>query len=234
MRAKDVMSTDVVTILANATVYDAGELLLSEHVSAMPVIGDTGEIVGIISEADLIRRAEIGTEPHKSWLLRLLADDFTKAAQYVHSHSRHVRDVMTRPVITVTEDATLGEIAQLMVKHDIKRVPVTRENFVVGIVSRANLVQALMSREPDSHSAHPANQQLRKDVLKAVEKQPWSSAWADQCVRERRRRPSLGARAERGRAQGLSRRRGERPRREVGQEPPAHGAALGAYQRVMP
>ncbi len=171
------MATVVVSVMADATVFDAAEILTSEHVSALPVIDDRGQLVGIVSEADLIRRAEIGTTPHKSWLHRWLDDDVTKAAEYVRSHSRRVRDVMTKTVVTVEEDATLADIAELMAKHGIKRVPVVQEGALVGIVSRANLLQALMSREPAGDLSRPSDAQLRRHVSDAVSKEGWTSAW---------------------------------------------------------
>jgi CBS domain-containing protein len=182
MRAKDVMTVDVLLVLADADIFEAADLLLSARVSAMPVIDKDGKVVGIISEADLMQRAEIGTTPQKSWLLRALADDVRLAADYVQTHSRRVSDVMTRDVITVGEDATLGEVASLMLKHGIKRLPVVEEGKVVGIVSRADLLQGLMSREPDGGLLRPADAQIRNAVSKAVEKQPWSSKWPTNVV----------------------------------------------------
>jgi CBS domain-containing protein len=177
MRAKDVMSSGVMSVMGDATVFDVAEILTSEHISALPIVDDQGLVIGIVSEADLIRRAEISTTPHKSWLHRLFADNATRAARYVRSHSRHVKDVMTKTVVTVGEDATLAEIAELMAKHGIKRVPVVRDDLLVGMVSRANLLQALISREPNSDESHLTDEQLRRDVSDAIGKQPWISAW---------------------------------------------------------
>lgn len=177
MRARDIMSSGVMSVMADATVFDVAEILTSEHISALPVVDDQGRVIGIVSEADLIRRAEIGTTPHKSWLHRLFDDDAVRAAQYVRSHSRHVKDVMTKAVITVAETTTLAEIAELMSKHGIKRIPVVRNDFMVGIVSRTNLLQALISREPGSDESLLTDEQLRRDVSDAIGKQPWTSAW---------------------------------------------------------
>jgi CBS domain-containing protein len=177
MRAKDVMSRGVISVMADATVFDVAEILTGEHISALTVVDDRGRLIGIVSEADLIRRAEIGTTPRKSWLHRLFDDDAVRAAQYVRSHSRHVKDLMTKVVITVEEDAALAEIAELMSKNGIKRVPVVRDGFMIGIVSRANLLQALLSREPASDGSQLTDAQLRRDVSDAIEKQPWASAW---------------------------------------------------------
>ncbi len=182
MRARDVMSNGVLSVLADASVFEAAELLVSARVSAMPVVNEQDEIVGIVSEADLMRRAEIGTSPHKNWLQRLLADDASKAREYVHTHSQHVKDVMTKAVITVEPDAKLAEVAEKMLQHNIKRLPVVDEGRVVGIVSRADLLQALMSREPPAPAEQRSDEQLRRDVTHAIAKQAWSSAWPTNVV----------------------------------------------------
>jgi predicted transcriptional regulator len=125
----------------------------------------------------LIRRAEIGTEPRKSWLQRIFSDDAVSAAEYVTLHSRRVGDVMTKPVITVQEDDTLGHVADVMTRHKVKRVPVVRDGFVVGIVSRANLLQALLSRDPKEEGPHPSDREIRREVETVVSKQAWTSPW---------------------------------------------------------
>lgn len=182
MRAAQVMSKGILTISADATVFDAAELLVSADVSAMPVVDRTGRIVGIVSEADLMRRAEIGTEPRKSWLQRIFADDATKAAEYVTFHARRVADVMTKPVVTVQEDSPLSEVVDLMAKHKVKRVPVLRGDVAVGVVSRSNLLQALLSHEPELTAAHASDGEIRRAVEAAVTQQPWSSPWPTNIV----------------------------------------------------
>lgn len=177
MRAAQVMTPDVLSISSDATVFDAAELLVGTGVSAMPVVDGTGRMVGIVSEADLLRRAEIGTEPHKSWLKRYFADEAAAAAEYVALHSRRVKDVMSKPVITVQEDDSLGHVADVMEKRRVKRLPVMRGDSVVGIVSRANLLQALLSRDPTGAGAHPSDAQIRREVEAVVSKQAWTSPW---------------------------------------------------------
>jgi len=177
MRAAQVMTPDVLSIASDATVFEAAELLVGTGVSAMPVADKTGRMIGIISEADLIRRAEIGTEPRKSWLQRIFSDDVVAAAEYVTLHSRRVSDVMSKPVVTVQEDDTLGHVADVMAKHKVKRVPVVRDGFVVGIVSRANLLQALLSRDPKEEGPHPSDREIRREVEAVVRKQAWTSPW---------------------------------------------------------
>ncbi len=182
MHAAQVMSPGILTISADASVFVAAELMVGAGVSAMPVADETGRMVGIVSEADLMRRAEIGTEPRKSWLQRFFADDATTAAEYVRLHARRVRDVMTSPVIAVQEDAPLGEVAELMAKHKVKRVPVLRGDVAVGVVSRSNLLQALLSREPEATASRGSDDEIRREVEAVVARQPWSSPWPTNIV----------------------------------------------------
>ncbi len=177
MRAAQIMSSVVLSIPESATVFEAAEAMVGAGVSAMPVVDGTGRMVGIVSEADLIRRAEIGTEPHKSWFQRLFSDDAASAREYVGLHSRRVTDVMTSKVVTVDEDATLGQIVDQMALHKVKRVPVMRGNAVVGIVSRANLLRALLSRETEPSGSTRPDDQIRRDVEAAVAGQSWTSPW---------------------------------------------------------
>src|SRR6188768_4317107 len=177
MRAAQVMTSDVLSISSDATVFEAAELLVGTGVSAMPVLDGTGRMIGIVSEADLIRRAEIGTEPRRSWLERVFGDEVAAAKEYVALHARRVTDVMSKPVVTVQEDDTLGRVADVMAKHKVKRVPVLRGDVVVGIVSRANLLQALLSRGPQGAGSHPSDDQIRREVEAVVGKQAWTSPW---------------------------------------------------------
>jgi CBS-domain-containing membrane protein len=177
MRAIDVMTEEVVCINVNESVFDAAELLLSNRISAMPVIDDKGAIVGIVSEADLMHRAETNTAAKRSWLTRLMESDAAAAHDFVVAHSRRVSDMMTRKVVTASEDATLGELVDLMEHHGVKRIPVVRERVPVGIVSRADLLRVLMSREPNRPLLQPADRALRNAVIEALRNRPWSSRW---------------------------------------------------------
>ncbi len=177
MRAKDIMSDGIVCVGVNESVFDAAELLLGARVSAAPVTNDKGEIVGIVSEADLIRRAEIGTAPTKGWLARLLDSEASSAGAFVAAQTRRVADVMTRDVVTADEDTTLRELVELMERRNIKRVPIVRGSVLAGIVSRADLLRALLSREPDSPVLQPTDKALRENVVDALENHTWTSRW---------------------------------------------------------
>jgi CBS domain-containing protein len=141
MNAQDVMTTWVATIGENATVREAAKLMAERKVSALPVLDAEDRIIGIVSEGDLVRRAELGTETAGSWWLVALAKD--AAADYRKTHGRTMHDVMTHPVVSVRPTTPLREVAELMEKHRIKRVPVLDAGRLVGIVSRADLVRSL-------------------------------------------------------------------------------------------
>ena len=143
MQARDVMTTHVVTVQPDTTVQNIAGLLLERRISAVPVVDRDGRVVGIVSEGDLMRRPESGNERHTSWWLELWSPRDQRVREYLKSHGLHAQDIMTQNVITVAEDASLQQIATLLEGHRIKRVPVLRDGKLVGIVSRANLLQAL-------------------------------------------------------------------------------------------
>jgi CBS domain-containing protein len=175
MQARDIMTAQVVTIAANATIRELADLLVKRGVSGVPVVGPKGELVGIVSEGDLIRRSEIGTARSRSWWLRLLAGEHALAADFIKENARHVADVMTRDVVTAEPDATLGHLARLLERHAIKRIPIVHNKQLVGIVSRANLVQAFASLEKKPHlELSPTDAAIRDRILHRLESEPWA------------------------------------------------------------
>jgi CBS domain-containing protein len=174
MKARDVMTTRVVTTKPTASVKDVVKLFLQHHISAVPVVDDKSKVVGIISESDLIRRAESGTEWQRPWWLTLLTGNEQRLAEdYVKAHATKVADVMTRKVVTTTPDAPLNEIASVLETNGIKRVPVVHNGDLVGIVSRANLVQAIAShgRKLDVPISDAT---IRDRLLKHLSMQSWT------------------------------------------------------------
>jgi CBS domain-containing protein len=175
MYAMKVMTRPVVTVPADATVWAAADILLGSRISAAPVVDADGRMIGIVSEADLMNRPETGTVPGRSWLQRLLADEAVLARDYMRSHSHHVADVMTRTVVAAEERTELQEIARLMQRHGIKRVPIVRDGMAVGIVSRANLLQGLLAREPRPAGATAPDENLRARVSEELDRHSWAS-----------------------------------------------------------
>jgi len=145
MQAKDIMTTTVATVRPEATIREIAKLLLERRISAVPVVGPDGRVLGIVSEGDLMRRPEAGTERHPSWWLSLLASPDERAIGYVKAHGGHAHDVMMRDVISVGAKAPLEEIAETLEKHRIKRVPVLRDGKLIGVVSRADLLHGLVA-----------------------------------------------------------------------------------------
>lgn len=173
MRAKDIMTTAVITVSEKATVDEAVRKMLDHHVSALPVVDDNGKLVGLISEGDLMRRLQDKGRQRRSWWLELFGGPEGSAQDFIKARSHRIGDVMTRDVISVTEDTPVSEIARTLEKRRIKRVPVLRDGRVVGIVSRANLIQALAAAsEGKLPQPTGSDAELRAAVAKAIAEVP--------------------------------------------------------------
>ena len=168
MQARDVMRSQVVTVGPRTHVRDIAKLLLERRISAVPVVDDGGRPLGIVSEGDLMRRPESGTERHPSWWLRLFSSPDDKPIEYIKSHGAHAEDVMTRDLVSVSEEASLEEVANLLEKHHIKRVPVLRDSGLVGIVSRADLLRGLVTRQAGPMPSKD-DRALKAEVEKALQ-----------------------------------------------------------------
>ena len=174
MKAADVMVTSVITVGPQASVQEVAGLLLTNRISGLPVVSDQGDLVGIVSEGDLLHRAEAGTGRRRPWWLAILTGRDVLAAEYVREHSCKVADVMTRHVITATPDTSLQDIAHLLEKNGIKRVPIVDGGRLVGIVSRANLLQALASGTKNGAAATPSDGTIREDVMARLRAEAWT------------------------------------------------------------
>lgn len=186
MRALDVMTTRVVTVNPDMTVRDAAKVLVEHGISAVPVVdAETGGIVGMLSEGDLLHRTEIDTqERRRSWWLDHFATT-TDAEHYVKSHGAKVADAMTQEVVAVDEETPLNEIANILETRRIKRVPVTRDGKLVGIVSRANIVQALASApEEPALQIQLTDREIRAALMGEMAGHPWSFAGQNVVVRD--------------------------------------------------
>jgi len=164
MQAKDIMTVNVETVRPDTEVIEIAQRLIARNISAVPVVDDGGTVVGIVSEGDLIHHSEHGRERQPSWWIRLFANAGGDAPDYTRSHGLQAGEVMSREVICVAEDALLADIAETLEKHHIKRVPVLRDGKLVGIVSRANLLQGLVAAGTKTPvSAHD------RDIKTAIE-----------------------------------------------------------------
>src|SRR5437867_2374306 len=177
MRAMDVMTSEVITVDENATVPEAAKLLAEYGISAVPVVDKGNRVIGMVSEGDLLHRAETGTERRRSWWLEMMASTNQLAGEYLKSHSGRVKDVMTRDVISVTDTTPVADIAVLLETNRIKRVPVLQDGKLAGIVSRANLVRALaMTVNERASSDETDDRAIRDKLLAELKAQKWAEA----------------------------------------------------------
>lgn len=173
MKASDIMSTDVVTVGPKASVQEVAELLIKHRISGVPVVDENGHVVGLVSEGDLLRRADAGTGHERSWWLKLLLGSEGLAREYIHEHSPEVADVMSREIITASPDALVSDLAEILEKHRIKRLPIVKDGKLVGIVSRANLLHALVSLREHIPERPVADSELREAILTRMRAEPW-------------------------------------------------------------
>jgi CBS domain-containing protein len=175
MRAMDVMTSKVITVDENATVSHAAKLLAEHGISAVPVVDNDNRMIGMISEGDLLHRAETGTARRRSWWLEMVSSTNQLAGEYIKSHSGKVKDAMTRDVLSVTEETPVADIAVLLETNRIKRVPVLRDGKLVGIVSRANLVRALaMTINAAADGAEADDRSIRDKLLAELKAEKWA------------------------------------------------------------
>ena len=174
MKACDIMTSHVVSIDAQAPVVQAARLMLQNRISGLPVVGAHGEVVGVVTEGDFLRRSEVGTQRQRSRWLELLIGPGRLADEYVRASGRKVEEVMTRDPVTITEDTTLDKVVQLMEQHRIKRLPVVRDNRLVGIVSRANIMHALVSFARATKPPSAGDAAIREQILAECKRQSWA------------------------------------------------------------
>ncbi|SRR5579871_445814 len=175
MNASAIMGSDVITVKPDDTVQDVAALLLMNRISAVPVVDESGKIVGIVSEGDLLRRSENHTEHERPWWLKLLMGRELLAAEFVKEYSCRIADVMTREVVLAEPDTPVADIAALLERHRIKRVPIVKDGMLVGIVSRANLIQALAASRNKLHEQQTvADSELRNRLVSRLKAESWA------------------------------------------------------------
>jgi CBS domain-containing protein len=176
MKAEEVMTREVISIDPDATVLQAARLMLQHHISGLPVIDKDGNLVGVLSEGDFLRRRETKTERRRSRWLEFLMGPGRVAAEYSHSHGSKVSEVMTPDVQTVDEVTPLEDIVELMERRRIKRVPVVCGGQVVGIITRSNLMHAMVSLARVAQPADKGDAAIREHLLAEIQKEQWAPA----------------------------------------------------------
>lgn len=175
MKASDVMGVNVITARPEWSIQEAAMVMLDKGISGLPVIDDNGHVIGMVSEGDLMRRADCGTGHRHSWWLRMLMGRDGLAQEFVKEHGRKVEDIMTRSVITAAPSTPLGEIAEILERNRIKRVPIVSDGKLLGVVSRANVVQAVAScLLCDNAATNQNDETLRDAVMRKFSSLPWA------------------------------------------------------------
>jgi len=174
MRVKDVMTPKVICIDADEGVLKAARLMLQNRISGLPVLDKEGELVGIVTEGDFLRRGELGTQRQRPKWLEFILGPGKLAEEYVQTWGGKVREIMTPDPWTIGEDETLEAVVEVMERRRIKRIPVTRAGRIVGIISRANLMHALASSAREISVPSSDDSAIRDNILAAIAKQDWA------------------------------------------------------------
>ena len=174
MKVKDVMTSPVVSVEPDSTIAQAVRIMLQRHISGLPVIDKGGRLAGIVTEGDLLRRAETGTQRRRPRWLEFLVGPGKLADEYTRAHGRKISEIMTADPVTVTEETPLEDVVRLMEKRRVKRVPVARGQEVVGIVSRANLIHALAGVAREVRPTQTSDQAIREQLMAELKRQSWA------------------------------------------------------------
>ncbi len=173
MKISDVMTIDPVVVSAGASVFEAMRLMLERRVSGLPVTDAHGKLVGIVSEGDFLRRGELGTEKRRPRWIELLSSPGKLADEYTGAHALGIGEIMTKDLHTVTPGMALADAVQMMEKYRIKRLPVIKGDRLVGIVSRADLMRAFLTRASQAANAPTSDTALRERIAADIDRQAW-------------------------------------------------------------
>ncbi|UTD29807.1 CBS domain-containing protein [Bradyrhizobium sp. WD16] len=173
MRAHQIMTRQVITVGADTPIADAAATMLRYHVSGLPVVNAADKLIGIVSEGDFLRRAEIGTQRRRARWLQILLGPGKSASEFVHEQGRKVGEIMTPDPYTATEDTPLEDIVRLMEKRHVKRLPVVDGDRIVGIVTRSNLLRAVADLARDVPDPTADDDHIRERIIAAVDKTDW-------------------------------------------------------------
>ena len=174
MQVKDVMTRSVISVGADEQVVKAARVMLQNRISGLPVVDDAGRLVGIVTEGDFLRRGELGTQRRRPKWLEFIVGPGKLAEDYVQSSARKVAEIMTPDPATVSEDNSLGAVVELMERRHVKRLPVMAGEWMVGIISRANLLHALASVSRDLPAPAGGDTAIRENILAVIGKQKWA------------------------------------------------------------
>lgn len=183
MQTRQIMTQNVITVSPETPVADAARTMLDNRISGLPVV-ENGKLVGIVTEGDFLRRAELGTELRRPNWLQFILGGGREAADYVQAHGRKVADVMTRDPVTVSEETSLQDLVAAMEAHHVKRLPVMRDGRLVGIVARANLLRAISTLARDVTGPTASDEDIRARLMVKLMEADWRPAGLQVTVRD--------------------------------------------------
>lgn len=175
MKVSDIMARNVLTVPPEASVREVASLMLERRISGIPVVDAEGRVLGVVSEGDLIRRPEIDTDQESRGWLSIFVSEEERARDFVKSHGRRAREVMTQPAVCVAPDTPLDEAVRIMERHRIKRLPVVEHGKLVGLMTRADVVRALLERRPGLSAAH-SDGELRERIEAVLRSEGWAAS----------------------------------------------------------
>jgi CBS domain-containing protein len=184
MRAHQIMTHRVITVAPETSISDAANTMLTNHISGLPVVNASGELVGIVSEGDFLRRSEIGTQRKRPRWLQFFTSPGRLADDFVAERGRKVEDVMTRDPVTVHEETRLEELVALMEKRGVKRLPVLRNGQLVGIVTRANLLRAVAGLAKEIPDPTADDDHIRARLQRTLDTADWRPIGLQVAVRD--------------------------------------------------
>jgi CBS domain-containing protein len=184
IRARDLMSRHVVAVGADVSINDAIKIMLTQHISGLPVLDPQGKLVGIVSEGDFLRRAEVGTDKKRGRWLSLLAGPNQVALDFARQHGRRIGEIMSPAPVTIDENTTLEQIVRLMESLNMKRFPVMRGDEIVGMVTRADFMRAVLRFSTGTRVRAGTDDQIRSSVLSALSRAPWRPSALDVTVQD--------------------------------------------------
>lgn len=175
MQVKDIMTRNVISVGPDESIMKAARLMLQNRISGLPVIDLNGELMGIVTEGDFLRRGELGTQRRRPKWLEFIVGPGRLAEEYVHTAGRKVDEIMTTDPVTASEDDSLEKVVEVMERRHVKRLPVTRAGRVVGIISRSNLMHALASFARETGEHVPTNDsQIRANIQAVLDRETWA------------------------------------------------------------
>ena len=173
MLAEQIMTSHVITVSPQTSISEIAELMTRHRISGLPVLGEDGNLVGIVSETDLLHRAETATEKQRKWWVALFLDPDMRARDFIKVHGRTAADVMSHFVISIPHDAPLATVANILEANNLKRAPVLKQGKLVGIITRGDLVKAFVDADAMRSAPHREPGALQKAINDRLAKQSW-------------------------------------------------------------